>query len=98
MGAGPRLSLSNGVIADDPMRGVRILGSAQDIGMVEGEANEISEAEMVEANCFFAHEAIKKQIAAQVECYLVVLLRNANTTTNHQTPELREAIFGGYIR
>lgn len=43
-----------------------VAGTANDIGMVEGEANEISEAEMVEAIAF-AHEAIKKQVAAQVE-------------------------------
>ncbi len=43
-----------------------VAGSAQDIVMVEGEANEISEAEMVEAIAF-AHEAIKKQVAAQLE-------------------------------
>ncbi|AIM35817.1 polynucleotide phosphorylase [Sphingobacterium sp. ML3W] len=43
-----------------------VAGSAQDIGMVEGECSEISEAEMVEAIAF-AHEAIKKQVAAQVE-------------------------------
>lgn len=43
-----------------------VAGSAQDIVMVEGEASEISEAEMVEAIAF-AHEGIKKQVAAQVE-------------------------------
>lgn len=43
-----------------------VAGSAQDIVMVEGEANEISEEEMVEA-IQFAHDAIKVQVAAQVE-------------------------------
>src|SRR5690606_12240540 len=43
-----------------------VAGSANDINMVEGEADEISEAEPVEA-IQFAHIAIKKQIAAQVE-------------------------------
>lgn len=43
-----------------------VAGSAQDIVMVEGESNEISETEMVEAIAF-AHEAIKKQVAAQLE-------------------------------
>ena len=43
-----------------------VAGSAKDINMVEGEANEIAEAELVEA-IQFAHEAIKKQVAAQVE-------------------------------
>ncbi|MGJ1361435.1 polyribonucleotide nucleotidyltransferase [Sphingobacterium spiritivorum] len=70
-----------------------VAGSAQDIGMVEGEANEISEAEMVEAIAF-AHEAIKKQIAAQVELANLV---GATTKReyNHEpsNPELREAIF-----
>src|SRR5690606_19986573 len=43
-----------------------VAGSASDINMVEGEADEISEAELVEA-IQFAHAAIKKQVAAQVE-------------------------------
>ena len=43
-----------------------VAGSAEDINMVEGEANEIQEAELVEA-IQFAHAAIKKQVAAQVE-------------------------------
>ncbi len=43
-----------------------VAGSAQDINMVEGEANEIDEAELVEA-IQFAHDAIKIQVQAQVE-------------------------------
>lgn len=43
-----------------------VAGSAEDIVMVEGEAKEISEADMVEAIAF-AHTAIKVQVAAQVE-------------------------------
>lgn len=43
-----------------------VAGSAQDIVMVEGEANEIDESEMIEAIAL-AHEVIKKQVAAQVE-------------------------------
>lgn len=43
-----------------------VAGSASDINMVEGESDEISEAELVEA-IQFAHTAIKKQIEAQVE-------------------------------
>ncbi len=43
-----------------------VAGSANDIVMVEGEANEIQEEEMVEA-LKFAHEAIKKQCAVQLE-------------------------------
>ncbi len=43
-----------------------VAGSANDINMVEGESDEISEAELVEA-IQFAHTAIKKQVAAQIE-------------------------------
>lgn len=43
-----------------------VAGSANDIVMVEGEADEIQEEEMVEA-LKFAHEAIKVQCAVQVE-------------------------------
>lgn len=43
-----------------------VAGSANDIVMVEGEANEIQEEEMVEA-LKFAHDAIKVQCAVQLE-------------------------------
>src|SRR5690606_37210816 len=43
-----------------------VAGSAQDIVMVEGEANEISEAETVEAIAF-ERAAIKEQVAAQLD-------------------------------
>lgn len=43
-----------------------VAGSANDIGMVEGECDEIQEDEMVEA-LKFAHDAIKVQCAIQVE-------------------------------
>jgi polyribonucleotide nucleotidyltransferase len=43
-----------------------VAGSAHDIGMVEGECDEIQEDEMVEA-LKFAHAAIKVQCAVQVE-------------------------------
>ncbi|WP_421939706.1 polyribonucleotide nucleotidyltransferase [Pedobacter sp.] len=43
-----------------------VAGSANDIVMVEGEADEIQEEEMVEA-LKFAHDAIKVQCAVQVE-------------------------------
>ncbi|WP_316829335.1 polyribonucleotide nucleotidyltransferase [Pedobacter aquatilis] len=43
-----------------------VAGSANDICMVEGECDEIQEEEMVEA-LKFAHEAIKKQCAVQLE-------------------------------
>ena len=70
-----------------------VAGSAQDIGMVEGEANEISEAEMVEAIAF-AHEAIKKQVAAQLELTKLVG-SEVKREFNHEPSnlELREAIF-----
>ena len=70
-----------------------VAGSAQDIGMVEGEAKEISEAEMVEAIAF-AHEAIKKQVAAQVELANLVG-KTVKREYNHEPEnlELRDAIF-----
>ncbi|MFX3626022.1 MAG: polyribonucleotide nucleotidyltransferase [bacterium] len=43
-----------------------VAGTMKDINMVEGEMNEISEADMVEA-LKFAHEAIKKQCQAQLD-------------------------------
>ncbi len=70
-----------------------VAGSAQDIGMVEGEAKEISEAEMVEAIAF-AHEAIKKQVAAQVELANLVG-KTVKRAYSHEpeNPELRASIF-----
>ena len=70
-----------------------VAGTASDIGMVEGEAHEISEAEMVEAIAF-AHEAIKKQVAAQVELAQLVG-KSTKREYNHEpsNPELREQIF-----
>ncbi len=70
-----------------------VAGSAQDIVMVEGESKEISEAEMVEAIAF-AHDAIKKQVAAQVELANLV----GSTTKrefNHEpsNDELKDAIY-----
>lgn len=70
-----------------------VAGSAQDIVMVEGEAKEIAETEMVEAIAF-AHEAIKKQVQAQVE--LAALVGNkAKREYSHEpsNPELRDRIF-----
>lgn len=70
-----------------------VAGSAQDIVMVEGECKEISEAEMVEAIAF-AHEAIKKQVAAQVELARLVGAE-IKREYNHEPEnlELRAAIF-----
>lgn len=70
-----------------------VAGSAQDIVMVEGEAKEISETEMVEAIAF-AHEAIKKQVAGQVE--LANLVGSGEKRDfNHEpsNPELKDAIY-----
>src|SRR5690554_7409425 len=70
-----------------------LAGSASDIGMVEGEASEISEEEMLEAIAF-AHEAIKKQVQAQVELANMVgnlVKREYNHEPSNQ--ELRETIF-----
>lgn len=70
-----------------------VAGTADDIVMVEGEAKEISEEEMVEAIAF-AHDMIKKQVQAQVE-----LAQLAGKTVkreyNHEpsNPELREKIY-----
>lgn len=70
-----------------------VAGTANDIIMVEGEANEISEAEMVEA-IEFAHKAIQIQVQAQVE-----LAEIAGKTTKREysheahNPELKEKVF-----
>ena len=70
-----------------------VAGSAQDIVMVEGECKEISETEMVEAIAF-AHEAIKKQVAAQVElANLVGVKEKRNAEHEPSNPELRDAIY-----
>ncbi|WDF68188.1 polyribonucleotide nucleotidyltransferase [Sphingobacterium oryzagri] len=70
-----------------------VAGSAQDIVMVEGESKEISEADMVEAIAF-AHDAIKKQVAAQVELANLVG-SSVKREFNHEPSnlELREAAF-----
>jgi len=70
-----------------------VAGSASDIGMVEGEASEISEEEMLEA-IEFAHKAIKVQVQAQVD--LANMVGNiVKREYNHEpsNPELRETIF-----
>jgi polyribonucleotide nucleotidyltransferase len=63
-----------------------VAGSAKDINMVEGEANEIAEAELVEA-IQFAHEAIKKQVAAQVELGRLVG-KTEKRTYSHENSDL----------
>lgn len=70
-----------------------VAGSAQDIVMVEGEANEIDESEMIEAIAL-AHEVIKKQVAAQVELANLVG-SHVKREYSHEPVnlELREQIF-----
>src|SRR5690606_52056 len=72
---------------------VIVAGTADDIVMVEGEAKEISESEMVEA-IEFAHQAIKKQVEAQLELAKLVG-KSEKREYNHEpsNPELREQIF-----
>lgn len=69
-----------------------VAGSAQDINMVEGEANEIQEAELVEA-IQFAHAAIKVQVQAQVElCELVGKTEKRTYSHENSNPELKTKI------
>lgn len=70
-----------------------VAGSASDIGMVEGEADEISEDEMLEA-IEFAHNAIKIQVQAQVELAELVG-KKVKREYSHEpsNPELRESIY-----
>jgi len=70
-----------------------VAGSATDIGMVEGEAKEISEEEMLEAIAF-AHKAIKVQVQAQLDLAEMVG-KKVKREYNHEpsNPELRESIY-----
>ncbi len=58
-----------------------VAASAHDINMVEGEMKEVSEQDMVEA-LKFAHEAIKKQCAVQVE--LAAAVSKAKREYSHE--------------
>ncbi|MGV3762867.1 polyribonucleotide nucleotidyltransferase [Parapedobacter sp.] len=70
-----------------------VAGSANDIVMVEGEAKEISESEMVEA-IEFAHQTIKKQVQAQVELAQLVGKTIKREYSHEPTnPELRDQVF-----
>jgi polyribonucleotide nucleotidyltransferase len=60
-----------------------VSGTAADINMVEGDMDEISEAEMVEA-LKFAHEHIKKQCALQLELCDALGGRPAPREYNHE--------------
>ncbi len=70
-----------------------VAGTENDIVMVEGEANEISEAEMVEA-IEFAHKAIVIQVKVQKELTELVG-KTVKRTYSHEdsNPELREQVF-----
>ncbi|MFC5285043.1 polyribonucleotide nucleotidyltransferase [Pedobacter alpinus] len=63
-----------------------VAGSAKDINMVEGEADEIAEADLIEA-IQFAHEAIKKQVAAQIELGRLVG-KTEKRTYSHENSDL----------
>ncbi len=63
-----------------------VAGSDKDINMVEGEADEIAEADLIEA-IQFAHEAIKKQVAAQKELARLVG-KTEKRTYSHENVDL----------
>ncbi|HEY1024034.1 MAG TPA: polyribonucleotide nucleotidyltransferase, partial [Sphingobacteriaceae bacterium] len=70
-----------------------VAGSANDIVMVEGEANEISEEEMVEA-LEFAHKAIRIQVQAQIELAEMVGKTTKRVYSHeHSNPELKEQVY-----
>lgn len=60
-----------------------VAGTANDLNMVEGECNEVSEKDMLEA-LKFAHEAIKKQIQAQWELCEMLGGRKPARAYNHE--------------
>ncbi|MCB9185963.1 MAG: polyribonucleotide nucleotidyltransferase [Flavobacteriales bacterium] len=61
-----------------------IAGTATDINMVEGEMNECSEEQMLEA-IRIGHEAIKKQIQAQLDLAAKVEKSKVKREYNHET-------------
>jgi polyribonucleotide nucleotidyltransferase len=67
--------------------------SADSVAMVEGEMNEVSEAEMIEA-IKIGHEAIKAQCAAQVNLAAKVSASSEKREYNHEThdEQLKERI------
>ncbi len=70
-----------------------VAGSENDIVMVEGEAEEISEAEMVEA-IEFAHKAIKVQVQIQKELTIAVgKTEKRQYSHENSNPELCERVF-----
>ena len=69
-----------------------VAGTSKDILMVEGEMNEISEDEMLEA-IKFGHEEVKVQCFAQIE-FMKKAGKEVKFAYNHEThdPELKESI------
>lgn len=59
-------------------------GTAHDINMVEGEMDEVSEADFLEA-LKFGHEAIKRQCAEQIKFVEMLGGRKATREYNHET-------------
>lgn len=71
-----------------------VSGTEHDINMVEGECNEISEIEMLEA-LKFAHEAIKQQCKLQWDLCAAMGGKKPNREYNHENndEELRQRIW-----
>jgi polyribonucleotide nucleotidyltransferase len=71
-----------------------VAANINDINMVEGEMKEVSEAEMMEA-LKFAHEAIKKQIQAQLDLAAKVEKANPKRIYEHETndEDLRKSVW-----
>jgi polyribonucleotide nucleotidyltransferase len=71
-----------------------VAANAKDINMVEGEMKEVSEDVMMEA-LKFAHEAIKKQIEAQLELASKVAKANPKREYCHEVndEDLRKAVY-----
>ncbi|GGG00345.1 polyribonucleotide nucleotidyltransferase [Pontibacter amylolyticus] len=70
-------------------------GSIDSVAMVEGEMNEVSEEEMLEAIAF-AHEAIKVQCQAQMElAEMVGKLQKREYSHETHNDELRQKVYAG---
>lgn len=71
-----------------------VAANMNDVNMVEGEMKEVSEADMMEA-IKFAHEAIKKQIQAQLDLASKVEKANPKRVYEHEKndEELKKAIW-----
>lgn len=97
-----RVARINGKLVINPYRSelenadldMIVAGSAKDIVMVEGEMKEVSEADMIAA-IDFAHEAIKKHCAAQLEFAAMSPKSSPKREYNHETndEELRKKVW-----